>query len=225
MDVKFLLTTALICGLPALLVYLVVTLCLHSQKSEDAVSAAYAEFAKRVGGQLIAGDSYSAFGAPQEVRFLHGKVSCSLLVDVEVTSHPHSDREDRTYSTRVRFALDRPATFTCLIVPQGLPRLLAGLLQRGGIHLGWDHFEHQFIVNASDELRAPDILCRGVQEQLLAIRQAAAAMSPLDHGHVTLEVREDRIEVRMKGFLDEVEQLWPFYQLSGRLFDLLGPRV
>jgi hypothetical protein len=225
MDFKFLLSVGIMCGLPALLVFLVVTLVLSAQRSQTAVHAAYAEFAKRVGGQLIASDSFFAYGAPQEIRFLHGKTPCSLIVDVEVISNPNSDQDSRNYYLRLAFDLGRPAQFTCRIVPQALPKLLAGMLRTADVRLGWNEFDRQFIVEASDELRAPDVLCRSVQEQLLALSQAAAAMSPLDAGHVTLKVEGRLLEVRMKGFLDEPEQLWPYYQLAGRLFDLLAPRV
>jgi hypothetical protein len=225
MDFKFWLSVGLMCGLPALLVFLVVTLVVSGIRSQQAVHAAYAEFAKRVHGQLIAGDHLMAFGAPREIRFQHGKTPCSLLVDVEVISHPNSDETSYKYYLRLAFDLGRPAKFTCRIVPQKLPKLLAGMLRTADVRLGFDDFDRQFIVEASDELRAPEVLCRPIQEQLIALGQAAAAMSPLDGGHVALQVRDRWIEIRMKGFLDEAEQLWPFYQLGGRLFDMLCPRV
>lgn len=225
MDFKFLLSMGIMCGLPALLVFLVITIVLSGHRSQKAVHAAYAEFAKRVNGQLIASDSFFALGAPQEIRFHHGKTPCSLLVDVEVISNPNSDHDSIRYYLRLAFNLGRPARFTCRIVPQKLPKLLAGMLRTSDVRLGWEDFDRQFIVEASDELRAPDVLCRPIQEQLIALGQAAVAMSPLDGGNVALQVRDRWIEIRMKGFLDETEQLWPFYQLGGRLFDMLAPRV
>ncbi len=216
---------AICIGLPALFVLAIVMLVISTQRSQRAVHEAYAEFAKRVNGQLIASDSFFAFGAPQKVRFQHGKLTCFLVVDIEFTGERHSEHPGRTYYLRLALDLGRPANFTCRIVPQQLPTLLAGVLRTADVHLGWDKFDRQFIVDASDELRAPDVLCRPIQEQLLALSQAAAAMSPLDNGHVALKVHDHWIEIRMKGFLDETEQLWPFYQLGGRLFDMLSPRV
>jgi hypothetical protein len=211
--------------LPLALVAVGVLMVVSTLRSQRAVHAAYAEFAKRVHGQLIASDSFFAFGAPQEIRFQHGKTPCSLLVDVEVISNPNPDQDSRKYYLRLAFDLGRPAQFTCRIVPQSMPKLLAGMLRTADVRLGFDDFDRQFIVEASDELRAPDVLCRPIQEQLIALSQAAAAMSPLDSGHVALQVRDHWIEIRIKGFLDEVEQLWPFYQLGGRLFEMLSPRV
>jgi hypothetical protein len=216
---------AMIASVPVIATLAVVWMFASLRRKQEALRDALAQFAKRVQGQFVTEYRYFTSAGPGEVRFLHGKTPCLLLVDVEHTGERNSEYPGRTYYVRLLFDLGRPAQFTCRIVPQGLPTLLAGMLRTADVRVGRDEFDRQFIVEASDELRAPDVLSRPIQEQLLALREAALAMAPLHSGHVTLKVQDRWIEVRMKGFFDDSEQLWPFYQLGGRLFDLLGPRV
>jgi hypothetical protein len=208
---------------PLVLVAVLVILVVSERRMQAGVHTAYTDFAKRVRGQMAPADSSLVLNVPREIRFQHGKTPCLLRVDIEETGQ--GDSSHILYFMRLVFELGRPADFTCRVQPQSLPKFLAGALRTSDVRLGWDEFDRRFIVEASDELRAPEVLNRPVQEQLLALSQAAAAMSPLEAGHVTLTVRDQRVEIRMKGLLDEAEQLWPFYQLGGGLFDLLAPRV
>jgi hypothetical protein len=223
--VKFWLSLGMCLILPLTVVALIAVLVMSAARLRRQVHAAYDAFAKRVGGRIVNREQLLAVVQPLEIRFQHGKSPCSLWIDVEYTGERHSDHPGMTYFTRMTFDLGRETPFTCRIEPQWMPRILAGVLRTSDVRLGWDEFDRRFVVRTSDELRAPDILHRPVQEQLLAISQAAAAMSPLEKGQVELNVSGRTLTIRMQGLLDEEQQLLPFYQLCGNLFDLLAPRL
>ena len=224
-SVRFWLSGGMCVFLPLVVVGLIAVLLLSAARLQKQVHAAYDAFAKRVGGKIVDRDQLLGSIQPLEIRFQHGKSPCSLWIDVEYTNNAPGDNPSVKYFTRMTFDLGRESAFTCRIEPQWLPRILAGVLRTSDVRLGWDEFDRRFIVQTSDELRAPDIVDRPVQEQLLAISQAAAAMSPLEKGHVELQVSGRTLEIRMQGLLDEEEQLLPFYQLCGRCCDLLSPRL
>lgn len=194
-------------------------------QSIEAKQNAWSEFASRVGGQLDSGQPLWT-GQPHGVRFLHGKTPCALLIDVEMRPSWQNNNDSTPADVmRLVFELGRVPQFTCDVSPRWLPQLLAGLVGTAGVRLGWAEFDRQFVVVTNDELRAPDILNRPVQQQLLALSEAARSMLPLEKGHVTLTVRDGALEIRLRGSLERIEELWPFYQLGARLFDLLAPRV
>jgi hypothetical protein len=220
-----LLIPALVVLAVLLLALIVAGMVVSARSSAVHFHAAYVAFAKQVGGQLVADKNIAGFLQPREVHFFHGKTQCLLAIDIELGGTSHNEHPGRTYFLRMSFDLGRETPFRCNLQPQWLPKLLSGVVRVSDAHLGWDEFDRRFIVQTNDELRAPDILHRPVQVQLMQISQAALAMSPLEAGHVTLTVEGRTVAIRMQGILDEIDQLTPFYQLCGRLFDLLAPRL
>jgi hypothetical protein len=210
---------------PIVFVAVGVLLVISARRNRRRVQEEYQTFAKRVGGSLRMENDPLGFSQPREVRFKHGKTSCSLWVDVELVGGGGGEHPGRAFHMRMSFDLDRATTFVCHITPQWLPKILAGVLRTSDVRLGWDEFDRRFVVTTNDELRSPDILHRPVQEQLFALSQVAVTMLPQEQGHVALAVTGRLLDIRMRGLLDEAEQLYPFYLVCGRLFDVLSPRL
>ena len=184
--------------------------------------AAFTDLAARVRGEVVQRKA-ALWGYPiaRAVVFQYGQVPCVLDVEV-VGSGKH-----RRYFTRLTFDLERFVTFQCRITPEHALSALGSLLGEQDVRLGWEEFDQSFVVKANDELRAPDILHRPVQQALLQLRseQRRQLGFGIVVGYVDLRVQGRLVQFRTLGRPTSGEQLLAAIQSFARVFDLLSPRL
>jgi hypothetical protein len=184
--------------------------------------AQWTEFAQRVGGEVVVRPvPIFGYAAPQAVLFAHGKTPCVL--DIETVG---SGKHQRHF-TRLTYDLGRPTQFYCQLAPQYALSFVRQWFGGQDAQLGWPEFDERYIVKTNDELRAPEILDRTVQQSLLDLRKLAGQYILLAHegGFAELTVYSGRLQIRTLGQPKNTEQLLAHAGACGRLADLLGPRV
>jgi hypothetical protein len=195
---------------------------LLARQASQAQVQLWTQFAQRVGGEVVI-RPVPLFGYPMAhaVLFSFSKTPCVLDIET-VGSGKH-----KRHFTRLTFDLGRPTAFTCQIVPQHGLSFVAQWFGGQDVRLGWDDFDHRYIVKTNDELRAPDILDHEIRLALLDLRRQVGQSTPLkvEGGYVDLAVHSGRVQIRALAHPRQLDQLLAHAASCGRLFDLLAVRV
>jgi hypothetical protein len=187
------------------------------------LESGYREFAARLGGELVTRKvPLFGFSIPHAVLFKHGDTPTVLDLDTV-----GSGKSQTTY-TRITFELPRETIVSCQVLPQGMLSSVGALLGAQDVRLGWDAFDDQFVIKTSDEHRAGQLLDREVQQDLLRLKQFGEDQTRRNRapvGHIELDLRDRKLQLSLRGFLQESEALLAYYEACVRIFDRVAARL
>lgn len=181
------------------------------------VCAEYEAFARSVGGKV----SYRERrflglrpSMPEMVRFSHAGHAVELAIIME--------EPDEAEVVGLTFHLAEDAEFTCHVYPAGLSSRLGELVGIRDVQIGSPEFDERFVVKASNELRAVDILDRQVQEawlELVAWADGVRNRSVLGSRYVELRAEPHTLQIRLRAVLITAADLMAYAELGKRLCD------
>ena len=177
----------------------------------------YDTFARQIGGRVVTGGpqvplDMSAFS--RGVIFPHAGGEARLEVVTKGTG------EFAKVYTQTVFAYLRPTDFTCRISSQVGLAVAGELFGLQDVRLGWPLFDDCFVVRASNEYRASQIVDREVQEELLQLRHWTEQYSVFRSAgtpEIEFRIERDSLTIRIEGLLDQAEKLIDFYHRADRI--------
>ncbi len=158
---------------------------------------------------------------PKGVLFSHG--AAPAVIDLETAG----SGEDRETFTRLTLQLPQTADFNIRITPQGVLNKLGSLLGFQDVELGWPAFDDLCVVKSSNEPRLRAIFNRSLQEQYMKLLQFAGDCSQGSGGdrYLDFSLEGNRVQIRLRRFLETEEELAEYYARCGVFYDLLAEQL
>ncbi len=182
----------------------------------------YEKFAREVDGELLV--AYP----PRLVRFLGPtlrQVSFQAQgreVHLEIISEESDDLA--VVYTCLTCPLCGTNGFRCQIYPSGLLSRISESFVTHHVRLGSPEFAERFVVKATDESRAADLLSDQFQTRLLDLAEWADGVrnrSVIDSRFIELRIEPETMSIRLLAYLATAEKLVAFTRRSLQLWNLV----